>query len=107
MKYELPKALGVAAKELCRVILVNAGGASAIANSLKWDRQYIHICMTTGSVPLERAYEVSQLLKVSPWAISYLRLAKVFGDDRPKFKTIVNQSPILPAQKTEILNLLP
>lgn len=106
MKYKVSTKDIRASKELCVTLLDVAGGASAIANSLEWDRQYIQMCYQQGYVPLVRVYEVGKLLGVSPYSLSYLKFLEALGEETPEFKKVVEGTPLLPAEKTRILEIV-
>lgn len=106
MAFQVPKDVVKASKNLCSALLTDAGGASAIANSLDWDRQYIHKFIRIGYVPLTSVYEVSALLRVSPWALSYFKLMEVLGEESPSLKAIIRKTVLLPPEKERILRML-
>jgi len=106
MGYVVPKNIIKASSLLCQSILTASGGASAIANTLDWDRQYVHKYMQRGYIPLVQVYDISQLLKVSEWTISYHKLMEVFGEGSPKIETVIRESGLLPAEKRRILDVL-
>lgn len=94
-----------ASKELCKAVISACGGSAAVANSLDLKRQHVHKWITTGFVPLRHVYEVSQLLEVSPWVLSYRKLAEVFGFEAPSLEEVVRMSPLLPAEQDRIITL--
>lgn len=106
MAYKVPPEVVRASKALCYSILDVAGGSAAIANSLNWNRQYIHKCMKAGSVPRRGVYEVSKVVGVSPWALSYTMLAEALGEEAPAFRTVVNQTNLLATEKARILAMI-
>lgn len=107
MAYEVPAKLVKASKELFRAIIVAAGGPSAVANSLDWDRQYITQYIRYGYVPMTRTYDVAKLLGISPFALSYFKFLEALGEDElPSFKKVVTETAILPAEKAKILDIL-
>lgn len=105
MAYKVPLNIIKASKALCVSIIKSSGGPSAIANSLEYNRQYVFKWVKLGYVPLVQAYDVSQLLKVSQWVISYHKLLEVFGENAPSFSETVKDSPLLPAEKKRILDI--
>lgn len=106
MAFQVPSKLIKASRLLSVSLLLQADGASAIANSLGYNRQYVHKWMVNGYVPLVRVWDVAMLLDVSQWALSYHKLAEVFGKEAPNFAQVVQATPLLPAQKEIILALL-
>ena len=103
MPYSLSAKQAKVAKKLCTALLKEAGGASAVANSLGSKRQYIFTDMAQGYVPLKRVYDICTLLNVSPWALSYVKLAQVFGEQAPQLKSVIQESPLLTSKKKELL----
>lgn len=101
---KLSNKLITASSLLCHSIIEQCGGSAALANSLDKDRQYVHKWMKTGYVPLSQVYEVSQFLEISPWTLSYYKLAIIFGKDSPSFKSIVDKSPLPSSVKANILS---
>ena len=91
-----------ASKELCKAVISACGGPAAVANSLDMHRQYVHKWTTAGYVPLRHVYEVSKLLDVSPWVLSYKKLAEVFGLASPLFGRVVEESRLMPAVQDRI-----
>ncbi len=107
MTYKVSSEIVKASKTLCRSILEAAGGSSAVANSLDWDRRYIHKYMKIGYMPLERVYEIADLLSVSPWALAYFKLLETVGPDyAPTFKDVVHKTALVPPEKNRILALI-
>lgn len=105
--YIVSASLIKASRALSSTLVKKAGGSSAIANSLEWDRQYMHIYLKKGYIPLQRVFEISALLKVSPWALSYFKLVEVLGPaESPSFHEVLKKSPLLPEEKEKIAAVL-
>ena len=95
-----------AAKDLCRALIKAFGGFAAIANKIGVTRQHIYAADQVGCVGLSLVYRMAKELNVSPWALSYVKLYQVFGEDSPALETVVRDSPLLPAEKQSILRTL-
>lgn len=106
MAYKVPSNLVKASKLLCVSVLEQCGGSAAVANSLGYNRQYVHKWITNGYVPLVQVYDVSKLLGVSQWVLSFHKLSEVFGEAAPSFESVVKKTPLLPAQKQKVLAAL-
>lgn len=106
MAYKVPSDIVKASKALCYSILNAAGGSSAVANSLDWNRQNVHKFMRIGYVPLKSVHEVAVLLNVSPWCLSYFKLMEALGEESIPFRLVVNKTALLPAEKARILGML-
>jgi hypothetical protein len=106
MAFKVPSDIIKASKALSVSILKDAGGSSAVANSLDRDRQYIHNCTSRGYVPVKSVYDISRLLGVSAWTLCYHKLMEAFGEEAPSFKEVIKEAPLLPKEKTRILNML-
>lgn len=111
MPYPVSENIEKASTLLCRHILREAGGSSAIANSLvdfqtvHSSRQCIHKYIKCGFVPLKAIYDISVLLEVPVWALNYAGLLKVHGENTPPFHKVVEQLQLLPATKKAIMNM--
>lgn len=94
MSYEVPEHLINASQELCRSILAAGGGHSALANSIGCDRQYVYQWNRQGYVPLAKVHDVSSVLNVSEWAVSYHKLMEIFGLKSPSLHAVLENTPL-------------
>ena len=108
MSYPIPSKLNKASKHLCKSILTHFGGSAAVANSLtayniESSRQYVHAWIKSGAVPFNQLHDVSLVLNVSQWALSYAKLLSILGDKAPSFEEVVKATPLDPGKKVQIL----
>lgn len=88
---------------LLEQLIETAGGEAAIANSLGWDRQYVHMQIKRGYVPLKRVYQVATLIECSPWALSYVKLVEAFGHSQsPILETVIRETWLSKLQKESL-----
>jgi ABC-type uncharacterized transport system YnjBCD permease subunit len=90
---------------LFKELVYFCGGTSAIANSLGEYRQKVNVWLNRGFAPVDRVYELSKLLGVSPWALSYYKISTMLGPElSPTFKEIVGALPLPLPTKEELLD---
>lgn len=106
MGYKLSKQQKKVAKELLRAIVEASGGPGALANSMDLTRQLTHYYMQVGYINLSKVYDAAKLLDVSPWCLSYLKLAPVFGEKGPTLVEVIDESPLLESEKKRLLKML-
>jgi hypothetical protein len=92
---------------LCTYVLDAIGTQSEIAHKTNVPRQYVYRWMQEGCVTLTKSYDVAELADtVTPWHVSYLKLAPVFGEDSPDLPGLIKSAPILEVAKEFILKIL-
>src|SRR6187431_1835952 len=107
MKYKVNQDLKKAAALLLKMIIDYYEGTTEVAKATKRSRQVVHSFLTYGYIPLQQSYHFARALKVSVWAVSYVKLLEVFAEQSTPFETVVTDLPILSAeQKTQILKLV-
>ena len=91
---------------LFRELVYLCGGTSAIANSIGEYRQKVNVWVKNGTAPAERVYELSKLLEVSPWALSYYKASLLLGPElSPPFEKVVEELPLPEEVKTELIEV--
>ena len=86
---KIPSNIKSAAKLLLTLILDNAGGHSEVARLADTDRQLLFAACERGFISLRTVAKVSKALKISPWALSYVKLYEIFGEDSKFFEDVV------------------
>jgi hypothetical protein len=90
-------------KMLCRAMIHHYGGYTDLGKQVNASRQHVFVWHEQGFVDIIRVYSVAKILHVSPWALSFYKLAYITGDVTVDFPTVVKESPLMPGKKTEIL----
>jgi hypothetical protein len=103
MPYRIPPKLKKASEALSREVILAAGGSAAVGNSLGIDRRYFHNNLRRGYIPLGNVHDVSEILGVSPWALSYYKLLEIFGKNSPKFLDVLEEANLFPESVKTIL----
>jgi len=98
------KSLRTAAKLLLNVLIKKFGGHSEVARAIGADRQLIYIACDKGYVTLSTVYLVSKALQIDPWALSYVKLYQVFGEESKNFEKVVKTTGVLDSD--EIASIL-
>jgi len=104
MTYVISDDLKKKAKLLLEYIIEYYGGYAEVGAKTNSVRQRIYTYIVYGYVPLSNVYTIAKPLKVSVWALSYVKLAEVFGEQSPSFEKVVNDLKFLdPKIKARLL----
>lgn len=110
MKYKVPKNTKKAAALLLKIIVDKLGGYTAIGRKTGHSKQSIRAAVEQGYISLNMVYGVSEKYKITPWALSYTKLAEALGE---KYRSlpevmvdIMYDGVITEEERTKILKLL-
>jgi len=98
VSYVVPDSIKRKAKLLLDYIIEYHGGYAEVGAKTNSVRQRIYTYIVYGYVPLSNVYTIAKPLKVSVWALSYVKLAEVFGEQSPSFESVVNDLSFLDAK---------
>lgn len=103
MKYRITDNVTKASALLLKAIVEQYGGYSEVARLAKTSRQAINNYINYGHTPLIKVYSIARSLKVSVWALSYVKLLEVFGEQSVPFETVLKELNLNKATKDSIL----
>lgn len=89
--FKLPKKESEIAKELCRLTVSYDGvyNVTAAAGVYEIQRPWLQKYYVEGSFPLESVLIMSEKIGATPWELSYIRLANVFGENRKTLESVI------------------
>lgn len=88
----------LAAKEMLKLIVDNAGGTTNIGRNSGLSRQNVQNFIDYGFVPLKSVYKICSSLGATPWELSYIKLYEIFANKSPSFASVLKSSKFLTAQ---------